>query len=234
MQLIIGNPAGWWALLGIPAVILIHFLQHEARRMRVSTLFLLEHLGQESTEGRVFERVRNSASLWLQLLAVLLVTWLLVAPRWVRSDSVQRVAVVLDSSVSMSAFKDRIEHQVPLALRRLGRASATTEWRVIETDPGRGTLYAGQDLSELRVRLQGWQPRLGTHDTRAALRVASNLVGPAGTVVLVSDHEPGALPPGVSWLGVGERSRTVASAVCACVATRGPRPGKPWSATTGR
>lgn len=204
MQLILANPAGWWALLGIPAVVLIHFLQHQARRLHVSTLFLLEHLGQESTEGRVFERVRNSASLWLQLLAVLLITWLLIEPRWVRPNSVQRVVVVLDSSASMSAFRERVEERLPRALRRLDRASATTEWRVIETDPGRGTLYAGQDLDALRARLGTWEPRLGTHDARPALRVAASLVGAAGTVVFVSDHEPGGLPPGVSWLGVGE------------------------------
>ena len=103
-SLLFSNPAGFWALLGIPAVLLIHFLQRESRRVRASTLFLLEQLAPESAQGRRFERLRNSAALWLQLLAVLLFAWLLAGPRWLRPDSVQKVVFVLDSSASMSAF----------------------------------------------------------------------------------------------------------------------------------
>ena len=61
MQLLLGNPTGLWALLGIPAVLAIHLLQQQARRHTVSTLFLIDHLGQENASGRVIDRIRNSA-----------------------------------------------------------------------------------------------------------------------------------------------------------------------------
>jgi len=204
MSLIISNPIGLWALLGIPAVLVIHFLQHEARRFQASTLFLLEHLAQESTEGRVFERIRNSAQLWLQLLAVLLLTWLLIQPRWQRPDSFQRIVVVLDSSVSMTAYQSRVADQVGPTLRRLDRAAATTEWRLIESDSTRPTLYAGTDLSELLLRMGAWNPRLGTHDVSPALDLARSLAGARGTVILVSDHMRNVSSRTVGLIGVGK------------------------------
>ncbi|MDP7657568.1 MAG: BatA domain-containing protein, partial [Roseibacillus sp.] len=108
MNIVLTNPAGFFALLGIPALILIHFLQRQARVIPISTLFLLAHTQRESLSGRRFDRFTNSIPLWLQLLMVLLLTWLLVLPRYVRPASTQQVAVVLDSSASMSVFKDKL------------------------------------------------------------------------------------------------------------------------------
>ena len=203
MDLIISNPAGWWALLGIPAVLIIHLLQHEARRHTVSTLFLIEHLAPLSAEGRVIERLRHSASLWLQLLAVLLLTWLLLDPRRLREDSFQRVVVLLDSSVSMRAFRDRLPDALKAALGRLDRAAAGTEWRLIETDSEREARYAGSRLADLLAALDGWIPRLGTHDFAPAVQVARGLAGADGSIVLVTDREPTDLPGGVELLAVG-------------------------------
>ncbi len=204
MNLIFGNLAGLWALLGIPLVVIIHFLQHQARRYEASTLFLLEHLGQESREGRVFERLRSSAQLWLQLLAVLLLTWLLIQPRWLRTDSFQRVVVLLDSSVSMSAFQEGLAERLRVRLDRFSRAAATTEWRLLESDAGRGSLYAGTELGLLCGQVSGWEPRLGTHDIEPAAKVARSLAGPQGTIVFVTDHVPETELPGVEMLAVGE------------------------------
>ena len=66
------NPLGLLALLGIPAVLAIHFLQRKARELPVSTLFLLDHTRREAAGGRRFERLIPSIPLWMQLLAVLL------------------------------------------------------------------------------------------------------------------------------------------------------------------
>ena len=80
MNLVLTNPLGFWALLGIPAVIVIHFLQRQAKVIPVSTLFLLAQTQRESVSGRRFDRLTNSIPLWLQLLMVLLLTWILVEP----------------------------------------------------------------------------------------------------------------------------------------------------------
>ena len=58
-----GNPLGFLALLGIPAVLAIHFLQRRSRQAVVSTLFLLQQLQRESEGGSRFERLRPSIPL---------------------------------------------------------------------------------------------------------------------------------------------------------------------------
>src|SRR4051812_42553645 len=113
---LISNAAGWWALLGLPAVLLIHFLQQKKKPRSVSTLFLLDHLEPESVGGRSWQRVRASAALFLQLLAVAVLTWMLLQPREIVETSSGRVVLVLDSSVSMQAFRNEavaaVERQI--------------------------------------------------------------------------------------------------------------------------
>ncbi len=164
MDLSFANPAGFWALLALPVVLGIHFLQRQSRRVVTSTLFLFDALNPVSAQGRRVERLRNSLPLWLQLAAVVLLAWLLAGPRWLRRDSTQRVVVVLDSSVSMLAFHDELGRALPSRLHSLDRTAARTEWRLLETDPARPTLYAGTDLAGLLAALARWTPHLGTHD----------------------------------------------------------------------
>ncbi|MEI7928904.1 MAG: BatA domain-containing protein [Verrucomicrobiales bacterium] len=108
----LANPYGLWALIGLPVVIAIHFLQRKSIVLHVSTLFLLEKTQRESASGRRFDRLMNSVPLWMQLLAILLLTWLLCEPRYQKPRSTQRIAVVLDSSASMAVFKDRMLEQL--------------------------------------------------------------------------------------------------------------------------
>ena len=202
MHLTFANPAGFWALLGIPAVLAIHFLQRESRRIVTSTLFLFEVLAPVSARGRRFERLRGSLPLWLQLAAVLLLTWLLARPLWLRKDSAQRVVVVLDSSVSMLAFRPELARALTARLRALSRVAARTEWRLIESDPTRPTLYAGTELDALLATLLRWNPRLGTHDFQPALNAARSLVRDAGVAIFATDRRTD-IPEGVELLAVG-------------------------------
>ncbi len=207
MGLTFGNPAGLWALGAIPVILLIHFLQRETRRESVSTLFLIERLHRETQKGRRLERLRHSASLWLQILAVILLTWLLVEPRWLRPDSVQRIAVVLDDSVSMRAFAGDGEAgvpELPSVLRRLQRGAAETEWILLESSGRRGTLYSGSDRRELLERAGNWRPQTGSHNAAPALRRAIASVHPGGSVLFVTDRRRGDAPEGIEVLGVGE------------------------------
>lgn len=202
MNLSFANPVGFWTLLGVPAVLAIHLLQRESRQVVTSTLFLLEALAPVSAQGRRLERLRNSLPLWMQLLAVLLLTWLLVGPRWLRRDSSQRVVVILDSSVSMRAFHDELARVLPGRLRLLDGAAGRTDWRLIETDQARPTLYAGPALRNLLAAAAAWTPHLGSHDFGPALNTANSLVGNAGVAVFVTDRAT-ELPQGVKLLAVG-------------------------------
>ena len=115
------NVAGFWALLGLPLLVVIHTLQQRSRSEVVSTLFLLEKLAPESRGGRTWDRWRTSRVFWLQALAVLLATWVLAEPRWVRGESAQTVVLVLDSAVSMEAFREEAVRAAEAKVRWMPR-----------------------------------------------------------------------------------------------------------------
>jgi hypothetical protein len=203
MGVTFANLAGLWALLGVPIVIAIHFLQRESRRCVTTTFFLIERLAPVSAEGRRIERLRNSLPLWLQIAAILLLTWILIEPRWLRSNSFQSVAVVLDSSVSMEAFRPELAAALSKRLAEVGRAARHTQWTLLESDSARPTLYSGEDLAALLAAAARWSPRLGDHDPTAALRGALSLQRKNGTVIFATDHRV-LLPEGVDVISVGE------------------------------
>lgn len=196
------NLAGLWALLGVPAVLAIHFLQQRSRTAVVSTLFLIQHLAPESRGGRSWERLRSSRALWLQLLAVLLAAWVLGEPRWVRSDSTQTIAVVLDDSASMAAFRaEAIRAAAGVLAGQDGRA-ARTDWLVLASDPRAPVLYRGADRSAAEAALERWAPARGTHDPAPALRLVQALAGPNGLTWFVTDSRS-KVPAAQAAVGVG-------------------------------
>ena len=203
MGIVLANPWGFLALAAVPLLVAIHSLRQRSRRVVTSTLFLLEHAGPLPTGGIRLERFRQAVPFWMQLLASLALTWLLVEPRFIRADSRQTVAVVLDSSASMAAFRAPTIAALKRTLERLGAVAGHTDWHLLETGPRRPPLHAGDTLAGLLGALPQWQPTLGTHDFTAALAVAQALA-PAnrGAVILVTDREV-AVPPGVALLAVG-------------------------------
>lgn len=202
MQVLIGNPWGWLALAALGGVLLIHLLQQQAKRVEISTLFLLDNVPSNPMEGRAFERLRQSVPLWLQIIGVLLITWLLLAPSWVRPESVQRVVLVLDSSLSMAAFRDRMPKTVMPVLQRLAQAAGHTEWVVMSSDTTQNVLYNGGALDGVRHVLANWRPTKGTHDLAPALHLAQRLRGAEGLLIAISDHRLD-LPTGVHLLAIG-------------------------------
>ncbi|MDB6071281.1 MAG: hypothetical protein JWL81_2452 [Verrucomicrobiales bacterium] len=203
MELILGNPWGLLGLLGLPAILAIHLLQRRSVIIPASTLFLLEKLSRESQGGRRVERLRSSLPLWLQLLSVLLLTWLLTDPRWLEKTSLQRIAVVLDGSASMSVSKKTLLESLPRDLEKLTTATARTELHLLDTRLETGPLYHGPEGAALLRMLGDWHPSGGTHDPAPSLRLARSLVGTEGLVLFVTDTEPPALPPNVRLYAVG-------------------------------
>lgn len=204
------NPLGLWALLGLPVVVAIHFLQRRQRRVPCTTLFLLEQMRRESRTGNRFEKLRVSIPFWLQLLMVLLLAWLLAQPRWLGRDAVRRVAIVLDASASMAAFRARAERVVNEVLDPLSGPATKAELTLLTTDAAAPALYHGAEPAEMRRALAAWEPLLGAHDPAPALRVARGLAGAEGAVALVTDHRPDGTPAhGAHVLAVGEETDNV-------------------------
>ena len=189
------HPAGFWALVGVPAVLAIHFFQQRSRVFTASTLFLLEPLAPESRGGRTWDRLRSSRALWLQLLAVLLAAWVLVEPRWVRAESAQTVAIVVDASASMAAFRAEAETAVAgLCAERAGRA-ARTEWLLLTSDPRQPPLYRGGDsraasVYNVKTLLHPGENTVAVTLTNWNVTAGLNL----GVMLRIVDN-----PPAVEW-----------------------------------
>ena len=181
------NPYGFLALLAIPLILLIHFLQRKAQIVPVSTLFLLQKTQRESASGRKLERLVNSVPLWLQLLMVLLLTWFLVQPRYIKTNATQRIAIVVDSSASMSVFKEELESQLQSTLPGIQGDAVKAEYWIIQSNPSRPRLYHGDSLEDALAAIEKWTPSDGATDPTHALRTARSLAGAEGAVLYLTD-----------------------------------------------
>ena len=203
LPVVFANPWGALALLGIPVVIAIHCLQQKSRLLQVSTLFLLERLAPDSKEGSRFTWMRSSLAFWLQIVSVLILSWLLLDPRWLEANSMQRVVLVLDSSISLRAFTGDIGERTTPRLRALESLAPHTYWTLLETDPSRPLLYEGMSLDALENKLTSWKPSMPAHDPTHALDLARSIAPRDAVVVFVTDR-PRELPSGIDLLAIGE------------------------------
>ncbi len=194
----------------MPAIVLIHFLQRRAKVVTVSTLFLLRQTQRESTSGRRFDRLVNSVPLWLQILAILLVTWLLVQPRYVKAKSTQRIAIVLDSSASMRVFKEKIAPTLEQEIPRLQGNAANVEIWILESDPGKPKIYQGSSPEKMMEALSKWTPSSGAIEPSNSLRIARSLVSAEGAVSYITDTPVEyALPYHASYVSIGNNTENV-------------------------
>ena len=197
----LSNPLGLLALLAVPAIVATHFLQRRARPIRVSTLFLIEPRKRPTSGGRIISFIRQSTALWLQLLAALLLAFVLSQPRVLAKESTQQVTIVVDSTWSMLAFREAAIRAVGEIAERLEPNAARTEWRLLGTDRQKPPLYAGADASALRTAMASWMPESGVVDPHAALSQALR-GGAENPVIFLTDHEQ-KTPAGVTTLMVG-------------------------------
>ena len=202
MDVVFANPLGFFALSGLPVVLLLHMLKVQPRTHPISTLFLFEHMAAQSEAGRRIDRLKSSIALWLQLLAVLLITWLLVQPRFMMEARQQRIVVVLDASASMAAFTPEIHTALTLRSERLAALAPTTEWVLLESTGRDGRLYRGEDRAAMLEAARRFSPRAGAHDYADTLRLARQLLVESGVVLFVTDHAFEA-PTGVTTLAIG-------------------------------
>jgi len=198
----LANPWGLLALAAIPAIVAIHFLQRRTTPVVVSTLFLIQPMLRPTTGGRVWSYLRSSWSLWLQILAALLLAFVLAQPRILARESTQQVVLVLDSSYSMRAFREGAIEAGRDVVEALAENAANTEWRVLSSDPLAPPIYAGTDREALVAALDRWEPVHGTLDPAEVLGFASRSAAGVA-VVYISDHATD-LPGGVTPVMVGE------------------------------
>ena len=204
--MILSNPLGLLTLIAIPIVIAIHFLQKRAQIVPSSTLFLLQKTQKESASGRKFDRLINSIPLWLQLLAVLIITWLTVQPRFQKTNSTQRIAIVLDSSASMSVFIEETKAKLKETLPTLLNNAEQAEYWLHDSNTSKQRLYYGKSLDELLAAIDNWKPSDGANDPTHALRISRSLTGKEGALIYLTDTPKKSIPYNAFVHSVGSQT----------------------------
>ncbi len=97
-------PAGFWLLLGIPVIVLLHLFRQERRRELVSSLYLWKDIADQSSR-RMHPRLLRNIHLLLQVLAVALASLALAGPTLVQRGlaGVEQLIIAVDTSASMQA-----------------------------------------------------------------------------------------------------------------------------------
>lgn len=195
------TPLGLLALLALPAVVALHLFRNRLPERRVAALFLFAEQALIAGAGRTRTRLLRTPSLWLELLAALLLALWLGGLSF-GGTAAQHVVVVLDDSASMQAGGHvRAQQELRTRLGRLGSGDFVSVLRTGE----RPEVLAGPRAraADAEAALARWRPLRTKHAMGPALDLARELALGGGQVWFVSDEEP---PPGsddVTWLGFG-------------------------------
>jgi hypothetical protein len=186
------TPLGLLALVAIPTIVAIHLFRRRFPPRPVAGLFLWQTIRQAPTEGRKVGPLPITASLILECLAALALALILSGARLDSADVSRHLVVLLDDSASMAAAnpagesaRDRAVRRVLQEIDLLGRSVRVSV--VLSGD--RPAVLAGPAAyaMEARSALEAWKPEAADHSLALGLRLARELAGATGSLMIVSD-----------------------------------------------
>jgi hypothetical protein len=187
------TPLGLLALLSIPAVLALHLFRRRFRRRRVAGLFLFAPDALVTQAGRTRTRLLRTASLWLELLAGLLLALWLGGLFFGDRAGPEHLVIVLDDSASMAArgddgvTSDRVREWVREALDDLPYDGVAT---LVVTGP-RPEILAGPRAPKglAAASLDEWRPSRIGHDPTPALELGLDLAADGDPLCFLTDRE---------------------------------------------
>jgi hypothetical protein len=204
------TPLGLLALLAIPAIVAIHLFRRRFPVRPVAGLFLWQLMRRTPEEGSKIAKLPITRSLILECLAALALALILAGARVSSTGVSPHLVVLLDDSASMAAVnargesaRDRAVQRVLAELDRLGNRALVT---LVESGDRPSVLAGPAALAaEARRALDTWKPEAPHHSLALGLRLARELSGRAGRLMVMSDLAPGSNGDnGVLWVSVGE------------------------------
>ncbi len=201
-------PLGLLALLGIPAVLILHLYRRRFRERQVAGLFLFAPDALPADAGRTRSRLLRTPSLWLELLAALLLALWLGGFHLGAPPARPHLVVVLDDSASMGARTS--SQSVTEAARswveeRIDELASDDVVVTLVTTGRRPQVLVGPRASrrEALEALRAWRPTRPTHDPSTAWALAADLAGEGAELVFVTDHDEPTPPPDYRHLAFG-------------------------------
>ncbi len=207
-----------WFLLGLTslgALAGIYWLRNRFRRRTVSSLMLWENQRQVREGGRRLSRIQTPWLFFLELAVLALLALAAAGPMLLSRQSTRPLVVVLDDSYSMLAGPDQTPRQRAFdALLKEFRSDSAYTLRFVLAGSSPNVL--GRPVhaeSEVRSLLDQWTCRAPAADLPKAVALASEIAGPAGRLLVLSDH---LAPDGLRtdgrllWWSFGELTPNVA------------------------
>ncbi|HEX5070252.1 MAG TPA: BatA domain-containing protein [Vicinamibacterales bacterium] len=232
--MIFATPWGLLALAAMPAIIAIHLFRRRFPVRPVAGLFLWQVTRQTPEGGGRIAKLPITASLLLECLAALALALILAGARFSPAVVAQHLVVLLDDSASMAAAgasggrtRDRAVRRVLSEIERLPSGGRVT---IIQSGE-RPSILVGPAAIKLEARsaLEAWNPEAQHHTMSLGLRLARELAGQTGMVMVVSDMAPASrgeaqFDNGL-WVSLGEPAVNVGVTAAQRTAPQEGRPG---------
>jgi hypothetical protein len=210
------SPLGLLALLAIPAIVAIHLFRRRLPVRSIAGLFLWQMAERRPEGGGAITRLPITASLILECVAALALALILAGARLFSAGERAHLVVLLDDSASMAAVdgrgaspRDRAVQRVAVELDRLGGTGRVT---LVESGERPSVLAGPAAFPADAVRaLERWTPDAPHHSPALGVRLARELAGPTGRVLVISDAAPDASihgfadrEAGALWVSLGQ------------------------------
>ncbi|MGB6045904.1 MAG: BatA and WFA domain-containing protein [Pirellulales bacterium] len=183
--------SGWqWLLLAIvpPAITVLYFLKLKRQPIEVPSTYLWEKSIEDLHVNSLWQRLRQSLLLWLQLLLLLLIMLALLNPTW-RTTSFKgdRFIFIVDNSASMSSRDVVVESET---ITRLEAAKRRVDELIQQMDTGDAAMIISfsdnaivvkeftKNQHVLRREVAGIPSTARRTSLAAALRLAAGLANP--------------------------------------------------------
>ncbi len=185
------SPLSWWQWLLFaslpPAILALYFLKLKRQPLEVPSTFLWHQTLEDLHVNSLWQKLRQSLLLLLQLLLLGLLMLACLRPNWTGDELIEdRVILLVDTSASMSATDvapSRLEEAKKQAAAVLDRMRPRDAAMIISfSDRARVEHPFTTDQRALRRRLDAIQPTQRTSDISEALRAAAGLTQIRGGV----------------------------------------------------
>jgi len=186
---IINALAPWqWIIVGLvpPAIIALYFLKLKRQPLEVPSTYLWSRTIEDLHVNSIWQRLRQSLLLFLQLLLLLLLMIACIRPGWQSAKLTgDRFIFLIDASASMSATDvepTRLDDAKKRVLGMIDQMRSDDVAMVISfSDTVGGVQSFTQSRSLLRQYVNQIKPTNRTSDLREALRAAAGLANPGRT-----------------------------------------------------
>jgi hypothetical protein len=208
------NPIGLLALAAVPAILAIYYFRRRFQPKTVSAIFLWQVRERVPAAGRRFEKLRSTPTMWLELLAAILLSLAAAGFRPWSAGTTTHFVAVLDGTISMNArsgestARDAAAAVVADRIAQLPRRAAVTI--VVTGSVPRVIAGPGAFPAEAAEKLRSYLPGQARHDAAPSVALAQQMAGGGRVLFVTNRFEPEAFPDSVEVVSVGRPADNLA------------------------